>query len=45
MERALAAIESFVSGIVFGNGWLAFGGLGAVVLFTVVVRLSKGINV
>ena len=45
MERALAAIDSFISGIVFGNGWLAFGGLSAVILFTVAVRLSKGIDI
>jgi hypothetical protein len=45
MEKAFAVIDDFVGGVVFGNGWLAFGGLGAVIVLTLVVRLSKGISV
>ena len=45
MGDVIAAIDDFVSAVVFGNGWLAFGGLATVSLLTVVIRFSRGINV
>ena len=45
MGDVITAVDDFVSAIVFGNGWLAFGGLAAVCLLTLVIRLSRGINV
>jgi hypothetical protein len=45
MTHVVSLIHNFVSGIVFGNGWLALGGIAVVGLLTAVVRLSRGIRV
>jgi LPXTG-motif cell wall-anchored protein len=45
MTHVVSLIQDFVSGIVFGNGWLALAGLLFVGLLTVVVRRSRGIRV
>ncbi|MGF1652625.1 MAG: hypothetical protein ACFCUP_04810 [Actinomycetales bacterium] len=38
-------VQETIDGIVFGNGWLALGGLALLVAFTVLIRLLPGIRV
>jgi ABC-type uncharacterized transport system permease subunit len=45
MKHVVSMIQNFVSGIVFGNGWLALAGITVVCLATLVVRRSRGIRV
>jgi hypothetical protein len=45
MPHVVLLIHDFVTGIVFGNGWLAFGGVVLVGLLTFLVRRSRGIRV
>jgi hypothetical protein len=41
----LATLHDAIEGAVFGNGWLALGGLAVAVGITLVVRASRGITV
>jgi hypothetical protein len=45
MAQVVSLIQDVVSGLVFGNGWLALGGFTVVGLLTIVVRRSRGIRV
>ncbi|QKE83637.1 hypothetical protein [Arthrobacter sp. NEB 688] len=45
MSAALARIHSLVDAVVFGNGWLALGGLALVVGLAVAVRLLPPLRV
>lgn len=41
----IAGFHDAVEGVVFGNGWLALGGLAVTVGITLAVRASRGIAV
>lgn len=41
----IAGLHDAVEGVVFGNGWLALGGLALTVGITVLVRATRGITV
>ncbi len=45
MSSALSRVHSLVDAVVFGNGWLALGGLVLVVALAVVVRLLPPLRV
>ncbi|GIL35262.1 hypothetical protein [Phycicoccus sp. DTK01] len=45
MSSALSRVHSLVDAVVFGNGWLALGGLVLVVGLAVAVRLLAPLRV